>query len=120
MGEHDWSAFRALLKELLRDPVTKRLVEQRSGIAPRTLARWTSGETEEPDRKLLSSLLAALPMHQQALLTAIGKARPDFDIPLLDNTRHLAEDLPLDFLIRLLEMNANTPYNLHFVSIINL
>lgn len=120
MAEHDLSTFRALLKELLRDPATKRLIEQRSGIAPRTLARWASGETEVPDRKRLYSLLDALPMHQHALLAAISKARPDFNPLLLDNTRRQAEDVPLDFLVRLLETNASTPYNLHFVTIINL
>jgi hypothetical protein len=120
MSGQDWNAFRALLKELLRDPATRRLIEQRTDIAPRTLARWISGETEEPDSKRLSNLLDALPQHQSSLLTAIYRARPDFHLPLLDNTRRLAEDLPLDFLIRLLETNANTPHNLHFVSVVHL
>ncbi|GHO97856.1 hypothetical protein KSF_079040 [Reticulibacter mediterranei] len=120
MSGQDWSAFRALLKELLRDSATRRLIEQRTDIAPRTLARWISGETEEPDSKRLSSLLDALPQHQSSLLMAIYKARPDFHLPLLDNTRRLAEDLPLDFLVRLLETNANTPHNLHFISIVHL
>jgi hypothetical protein len=120
MSGQEWSAFRALLKELLRDPATRRLIEQRTDIAPRTLARWASGETEEPDSKRLSNLLDALPQHQPDLLTAIYKARPDFQLSLLDNTRRLAEDLPLDFLIRLLETTANAPHNLHFVSVVHL
>jgi transcriptional regulator with XRE-family HTH domain len=45
------------------DGVRKR-IEQRTDIAPRTLARWISGETEEPDRKRLFGLLAALPQQQ--------------------------------------------------------
>ena len=61
MSGQEWNAFRALLKELLRDPATRRLIEQRTDIAPRTLARWASGETEEPDSKRLSNLLDALP-----------------------------------------------------------
>ncbi len=120
MSGRDWSVFRALLKELLRDAATRRLIEQRTDIAPRTLARWASGETEEPDSKRLSNLLDALPQHQSSLLSAIYKARPDFHLPLLDNTRRIAEDLPLDFLIRLLETNANAPHNLHFVSVVHL
>lgn len=120
MSGQDWGAFRALLKQLLRDQATRRLIEQRTDIAPRTLARWASGETEEPDSKRLSSLLDALPQHQSSLLAAIYQARPDFHLPLLDNTRRLAEDLPLDFLVRLLETNANAPHNLHFFSVVHL
>ena len=50
----------------------------------------------------------------------IRKAIPDFDAPLLDITNSLVEDLPMDFWIRLLETNANTPRNLHFMSLVNL
>ena len=50
----------------------------------------------------------------------IRKAIPDFDAPLLDITSSLVEDLPMDFWIRLLETNANTPKNLHFTSVVNL
>jgi hypothetical protein len=37
-----------LLKELLQDPQARKRIEQRTDIAPRTLSRWISGETEEP------------------------------------------------------------------------
>ncbi len=120
MAEQDWDAFRTLVKELLRDPTTRKRIEQRTDIAPRTLSRWVSGETEEPDRKRLSILLAALPEHRDALLTTITQAMPDFEAPLLDPTTRLVEDLPMDFWVRLLETNANTPRNLHFASIVHL
>src|SRR5258707_13503070 len=43
-----------------------------------------------------------------------------FEAPLLDPTPRLVEDLPMDFWVRLLETNANTPRNLHFASIVHL
>ncbi len=120
MAEQDWDAFRTLLKELLHDPTARRRIEQRTDIAPRTLSRWISGETEEPDKKRLSSLLAALPDHRDALLVAITRALPEFEAPLIDPASSLIEDLPMSFWLRLLETNANTPKNLHFASIIHL
>lgn len=120
MAEQDWDAFRTLVKELLHDPTTRKRIEQRTDIAPRTLSRWVSGETEEPDRKRLSILLAALPEHRDALLATITQAMPDFEVPLLDPATRLVEDLPMDFWVRLLETNANTPRNLHFASIVHL
>jgi len=120
MAEQDWDTFRTLIKELLRDPATRKRIEQRTDIAPRTLSRWVSGETEEPDRKRLSSLLAALPRHRDALLAAITRALPDFNVPLIDPTTRLVEDMPMDFWLRLLETNANTPRNLHFASVVHL
>jgi len=120
MAEQDWDAFRTLVKELLHDPTTRKRIEQRTDIAPRTLSRWVSGETEEPDRKRLSILLAALPEHRDALLATITQAMPDFEAPLLDPATRLVEDLPMDFWVRLLETNANTPRNLHFASIVHL
>src|SRR5260221_377059 len=120
MAEQDWGLFRALVKERLQDPQARKRIEQRTDIAPRTLSRWISGETEEPDRKRLLSLLAALPEHRDALLAAIHKALPDFEAPLIDPATRLIEDLPMDFWVRLLETNANTPRNLHFASVVNL
>lgn len=120
MPEHDWDAFRSSLKELLHDPVVRKLIGQRANISARTLARWVSGETEEPDRKRLFSLLSALPQHRDSLLAAIHKAVPDLEAPLIESTNSLVEDLPLDFWIRLLETNANTPKNLHFTALVNL
>ena len=120
MAEQDWDAFRTLVKELLRDSTARKRIEQRTDIAPRTLSRWVSGETEEPDRKRLSILLAALPEHRDPLLATITQAMPDFEAPLLDPATRLVEDLPMDFWVRLLETNANTPRNLHFASIVHL
>ncbi len=120
MSEQDWGPFRTLVKELLQDPQAKKRIEQRTDIAPRTLSRWISGETEEPDRKRLSSLLAALPQHRDALLVAIRKALPDFEAPLIGPATRLIEDLPIDFWVRLHEANANTPRNLHFTAIVHL
>src|SRR6266566_6130219 len=120
MAEKDWEPFRTYLKELLRDAPVRRLIEQRTDIAPRTLARWVSGETEEPDRKRLLSLLHALPQYREALVVAMRKALPDFDAPLLDTTRSLVEDVPMDFWVRLLETHAQTPKHLHFTSLVNL
>lgn len=120
IADRDWDTFRALLKELLHDVAARKRIEQRTAIAPRTLSRWISGETEEPDRKRLSNLLSALPEHRDALLAAITQAIPDFEMPLIDNTIRLVEDLPMDFWVRLLETNANTPMNLHFASVVHL
>src|SRR5260370_7711102 len=120
MAEQDWETFRALLKELWNDPLVRKRIEQRTDIALRTLSRWISGETEEPDRKRLSSLLAALPQHRDALLVAIRKALPDFEAPLIGPATRLIEDLPIDFWVRLHEANANTPRNLHFTAIVHL
>jgi hypothetical protein len=120
MAEQDWDTFRTLIKELLHDPAARKRIEQRTDIAPRTLSRWISGETEDPDRKRLTSLLAALPQHRDALLAAIIRALPDFNVPLIDPTNRLVEDLPMDFWLRLLETNANTPGNLHFASVVHL
>src|SRR5260370_34607863 len=117
MAEQDWETFRALLKELWNDPLVRKRIEQRTDIALRTLSRWISGETEEPDRKRLFSLLAALPQQRDALLAAIHKALPDFEVPLIDPASRLIEDLPIDFWVRLLETNSNTPRNLHFASV---
>src|SRR5260370_19240461 len=100
MAEQDWDAFRTLVKELLHDPTTRKRIEQRTDIAPRTLSRWVSGETEEPDRKRLSILLAALPEHRDALLATITQAMPDFETPLLHPATTLVEDLPLDYWAR--------------------
>src|SRR5712692_5323130 len=94
MAEQDWDTFRTLIKELLRDPAARKRIEQRTDIAPRTLSRWISGETEEPDRKRLLSLLAALPQRRDALLAAIHKGLPDFEGPLIDPAIRLLEDLP--------------------------
>ncbi|MBA2682404.1 MAG: GAF domain-containing protein [Ktedonobacteraceae bacterium] len=120
MAEKDWEAFRASLKELLRDARVRKLIEQRTDIAPRTLARWASGETEEPDHKRLTSLLHALPQYREPLVAAIRKALPDFDVSLLTTANSLIEDLPVDFWVRLLETNARTPKNLHFMAVVNL
>ncbi len=120
MADQDWGDLRRLLKELLHDPVARKRIEQRTDISSRTLSRWISGETEEPERKRLSSLLAALPQYRDRLLAAIIRAMPDFNVPLIDPSTTLVEDLPVDFWIRLLETNANTPKNLHFTSIVNL
>src|SRR5260370_14533019 len=111
MAEQDWEAFRMLLKERLQDPQARKRIEQRMDIAPRTLSRWISGETEEPDRKRLSSLLAALPQHRDALLVAIRKALPDFEAPLIGPAPMLIEALPLAFLSRPHHAKANTPRN---------
>jgi hypothetical protein len=120
MLERDWSSFRQLLKELLQDSAVRKLIEQRTDISARTLTRWVSGETEEPDVKRLISLLHALPQHRDALLAVITKAMPNFDMSLIDTTDSLIEDFPLDFWIRLLETNANTSKNLHFTAMVNL
>ncbi len=120
LAEQDWDEFRTLIKELWNDPAAKKRIEQRTDISPRTLSRWISGETEEPDRKRLSSLLAALPEYRDPLLAAITRAMPDFSTPLIDPTTSLIEDLPMDFWIRLLETNANSPRNLHFASVVHL
>src|SRR3989442_15628681 len=97
MPENDWEAFRTYLKELLRDAQVRKAIEQRTDIPARTLARWVSGETEEPDRKRLSSLLRALLQYRDPLLSTIPKAPPDFAAPLLEQTNTLVEDLPVDF-----------------------
>jgi hypothetical protein len=120
MPERDWSAFRQLLQELLHDPVTRRLIEQRTDIAWRTLTRWISGETEAPDRKRLLALLQALPQHREALLAAIAPVMPEIEVSLIDTTESLLEELPLEFWLRLLEANANTPKNLHFATLVHL
>jgi transcriptional regulator with XRE-family HTH domain len=120
MLEKHWEPFRAYLKELLRDASVRRLIEQRTDISPRTLSRWASGETEEPDRKRLMNLLQALPQYRDPLLSTITKALPDFAVPLLDNTKSLVEDLPVDFWIRLAETNATTPKPLHFTAVVHL
>jgi transcriptional regulator with XRE-family HTH domain len=120
MAEKNWEVFRTYLKELLHDATVRKLIEQRTDISARTLARWVSGETEEPDRKRLTSLLQALPQYREPLLDAITRADPDFAVPLLDNTKSFVEDLPVDFWIRLAETNATTPRNLHFTAIVNL
>jgi transcriptional regulator with XRE-family HTH domain len=98
----------------------KKAIEERTDISARTLARWVSGETEEPDRKRLTSLLRALPQYREALLSTITKALPDFAAPLLDQTNNLAEDLPVEFWVRLVEIIATTPKNLHFTTIVQL
>src|SRR5260370_36750559 len=116
MAERDWEAFRMRLKERIKDPKAKRRIEQRKDIAPRTLSRWISGETEEPDRKRLLSLLAALPEHRDAMLAAIHKARPDFEAPLIDPATRLTEDSPRDFCVRPLDPNPHTPRQLHLAS----
>ena len=118
MPERDWSEFRALLKSLLQDAATRKLIEQRAYVSARTLARWASGETEEPDKKYLTRLVHALPYHRDALLAVIVKALPDFDVPLVDTTKSQIEYLPHHFL-QLLEINANTPKNLHFSAIVD-
>jgi hypothetical protein len=122
MGEQqrDWEPFRTLLKRLWSDPAIKRRLEQRNDIAARTLTRWMSGETEEPDRARLLVLLEALPQQRNELLAAISRGLPDFEAPLIDSTAMLGEDLPMSYWLRLLETNASTPYNLHFAAIVNL
>jgi hypothetical protein len=120
MADQDWQEFRTLLKTLWNDPAVRRRIEQHSDIAPRTLTRWISGETEEPDRKRLLSLLEALPQQRDALLAAITRALPDFEPPLIDSGARLLDDLPMSFWLRLLELNANTPKNLHFAAMVNL
>jgi hypothetical protein len=117
MPAYDWSEFRALLKSLLQDATAKKLIEQRADISTRTLARWASGETGEPDKKHLSRLVQALPHYRDALLAVIVKAIPDFDVSLVDSTRYQIEYLPHEF-CHLLEINANTPKNLHFSAIV--
>jgi transcriptional regulator with XRE-family HTH domain len=118
--DKDWTAFRAYLRELLRDAQVKKAIEERTDISARTLARWISGETEEPDRKRLASLLRALPQYRESLLSTIIKTLPDFAAPLLDQTNNLAEDLPVEFWVRLVEIIATTPKNLHFTTIVQL
>lgn len=120
MPEHTWSAFRTYLKELLRDAEVRKRIEERTEISPRTLSRWVSGETEEPDRKRLLSLVRALPQYRETLLEMITQALPDFVVPLLDPAASLLEDLPQHFWIRLLETHSNTPANLHFLSMVHL
>lgn len=120
MPEDGWSEFRTFLRELLQDSAVKRVIEHRADISARTLARWVNGETEEPERKHLSRLLHALPDYRDSLLAVISKAMPDFDVPLIDSTKGFIEELPLDFWIRLLETNANTPKNLHFMSVVTM
>src|SRR5260370_2671993 len=109
MAEQDWDAFRTLVKELLHDPTTRKRIEQRTDIAPRTLSRWVSGETEEPDRKRLSIFLAALPEHRDALLATITQAMPDFETPLPDPAPSPCKDLPIHFCSPTLDTHTNTP-----------
>jgi transcriptional regulator with XRE-family HTH domain len=120
MSQKDWAAFRAYIKELLRDDQVKKAIEERTDISARTLARWVSGETEEPDRKRLASLLRALPQYRETLLSTITKALPDFAAPLLEQTNNLAEDLPVEFWVRLVETSATTPKTLHFTTVVQL
>lgn len=120
MHDDKWDDFRVFLKELLHDPAVRRLIERHSDISSRTLARWTSGETDEPDRKRLAGLLQALPHYRDQLLTTITKAIPDFDVPLIDNTRNFQEEVPQAFWLRLLETNATTPGYLHFHAVVDL
>src|SRR5258708_19524612 len=109
MAEQDWDAFRTLVKELLHDSTTRKRIEQRTDIAPRTLSRWVSGETEEPDRKRLSILLAALPEHRDALLATITQAIPDFEPPLLDPPPSPDKHLPTPFSVPLPPPNPTPP-----------
>jgi transcriptional regulator with XRE-family HTH domain len=120
IGQSDWGKFRALLRTLWNDPASRRRIEQRAGIVPRTVTRWISGETEWPDRKRLILLLEALPQRRDELLAAITEAIPDFEVPLIDSSTMLLEDLPGSFWVRLLETNASTPHNLHFAGVVNL
>jgi len=120
MSEQDWDVFRVLVKEILHDGPTIEVITQRAEISSRTLARWTSGETKEPDKKHLYRFLQIVPSYQERLLAAIRKALPDFEAPLLDNSNDLLDDLPIDFWIRLHEANAKIPNNLRFTSIINI
>src|SRR5258708_34415319 len=82
MAEQGWDTFRTLIKELLRDPAARKRIEQRTDIAPRTLSRWISGETKEPDTKRLFSLLAALPRERDQMLPALTRTAPNVHIPL--------------------------------------
>ncbi len=120
MSEHDWEEFRTLVKEVLRDPPTVEAITLRAEISLRTLTRWASGETKEPDRKHLYRLLQVVPSYRDRLTSAIVKAFPDFDVPLIDNTKDILEELPLDFFIRLHEANARIPKNLRFASLVNM
>jgi hypothetical protein len=120
MPEKDWEAFRAYLKEILRDAQVRKAIQERTDISARTLARWVSGQTAESDRKRLTSLLRALPQYREPLLSTIVKALPDFAPPLLDKTNSLLEDLPEDFWVRLVETHATTPNNLHFPTLVQL
>jgi hypothetical protein len=120
MSQKDWEPFRAYLKELLHDAQVRKAIEQHTDISARTIARWVSGETEEPDRKRLASLLRALPQYREPLLSTITTALPDFVAPLLDQTNNLVEDLPIEFWVRLVETTATTPKNLHFTTVVQL
>jgi transcriptional regulator with XRE-family HTH domain len=120
MSQKDWESFRTYLKELLRDAQVRKTIEERTDISARTLARWVSGETEEPDRKRLTSLLRALPQYREPLLSTIITALPDFAAPLLDQTNTLVEDLPVAFWVQLVETTATTPKNLHFTTVVQL
>jgi transcriptional regulator with XRE-family HTH domain len=119
MPERDWETFRTLIRELLRDPQVVETIRKRADISRRTLERWASGKTQEPDRKLLAKIVTALPHFREQLMPAITIALPDFCFPLIDKTKSLTEEFPLSFWLRLHETNARSPKNIHFSSILD-
>jgi transcriptional regulator with XRE-family HTH domain len=100
--------------------VVRRRIEERTDLSLQTLGRWASGQTKEPDRKRLMQLLHALPQHRDRLLSTLTTALPDVAVPLLDPRNRLAEDLPVEFWIRLVETHATTPTHLHFHAVVDL
>lgn len=119
MPERDWESFRTLIRELLRDPQVVETIRKRADISRRTLERWASGKTQEPDRKLLAKIVTALPHYREKLMSAITAALPDFRFPLIDKTKSLTEEFPLSFWLRLHETNARSPKNIHLSSILD-
>lgn len=111
--------WRELLRSIAGAPQDREMLSERSRIDGRTLERWMQGKTRKPPDYLLHQLLDALPQHREQMLRLLQREFEEFEAPLLAIDETLKE-IPVSFLLRLLEANATVASPLHFWTICNM
>jgi hypothetical protein len=110
--------WRQLLGQLVPTPSARRKLSQEHQIGLRTLERWISGETEEPNFALLERLLEAFPVQRDRLVLLIQKEFPGFH-PLIQADQQSGR-IPATFYARILESYTHVAEPLRFWTITNL
>jgi hypothetical protein len=111
--------WRELLKVIAGAPQDREELSARSGIEGRTLERWMTGRTRKPPDYLLRQLLDAIPQHREQMLRLLQREFEEFEAPLLPIDETLKE-VPIAFVLRVLEANATVADPLHFWAIVNM
>jgi hypothetical protein len=100
--------WRELLGTCITDPSERQRIADFLGVAPITLTRWVSGESN-PRLPNLRKLLVALPDHRERLLVLIQEEHPGFSTAIQDEVAPgELTAIPSEFYDRVLYTLTNT------------